>query len=299
MWWVGTTLHTALLSLDWSQTTLQPGWLVMGFGVMTGSVASGCLIYRLLLTPWGYPVTWREAFVLVTVPPIGKYLPGKALSVIGQAMLAKSFGIPLATTTTAALLFISLGLASGLCLGVIFWNQTTPWLQNGGVWIVAGGGLLILLHPYWYRQAINGLLQRLGREPLQANLTWAGNVHLFLLLTLTNLLYIGGAVVASLGISNLNLELLPVAIGASCLANVAGFLAFFAPAGLGVREGVLLAALTPFMDPGGAALFALSTRLIQTAADLLFALMGWSLFLWGNRRGGIIKRRDLFRDQSN
>ena len=56
---------------------------------------------------------------------------------------------------------------------------------------------------------------------------------------------------------------------ASCGAYLAGFLALFAPGGLGVREGVLAVLLAPFMGPGIPAAVAVLSRLWMTIVELL------------------------------
>ncbi|GAA1762209.1 lysylphosphatidylglycerol synthase domain-containing protein [Streptomonospora arabica] len=64
---------------------------------------------------------------------------------------------------------------------------------------------------------------------------------------------------------------LPTAAGAYALAWTLGVLVVFAPAGLGVRELVLVVGLAPVLDTGSALVVAALSRLIMTAADLLWA----------------------------
>src|SRR5690606_40874765 len=63
----------------------------------------------------------------------------------------------------------------------------------------------------------------------------------------------------------------PLAAGAYALAWTLGVLFVFAPAGIGVRELVLTAALSPVLSPGAALLVAALSRLVMTAADVLCA----------------------------
>ena len=51
-------------------------------------------------------------------------------------------------------------------------------------------------------------------------------------------------------------------------------LALFAPAGLGVREGVLLVILDRMIDPSHAAVAVLVSRLLQSLAEILMAGIG-------------------------
>ena len=49
----------------------------------------------------------------------------------------------------------------------------------------------------------------------------------------------------------------------------------FAPAGLGVREGILLAVLTPAISGGPAALLVVLSRLLDTLLDVVLAGAGY------------------------
>ena len=67
----------------------------------------------------------------------------------------------------------------------------------------------------------------------------------------------------------------PTLIASFALAQVTGLLAVFAPAGLGVRENVLLFGLSPIVGAGPAIVVTLSCRLWQTALELIMAALGW------------------------
>ena len=69
-----------------------------------------------------------------------------------------------------------------------------------------------------------------------------------------------------------------VCTAASGLAGSLGFLAVFAPGGLGVREGILFVILGRFLRPGDAAVVVIVARLVLTAVELIMA--GAGLILW-------------------
>ena len=73
----------------------------------------------------------------------------------------------------------------------------------------------------------------------------------------------------------------PVA-GIFSLAWAAGFVAVFSPAGLGVREGVLLAGMSAYGSPSLVAALVVVHRLLYVAADGVCALCAW-LFFRGRR----------------
>jgi glycosyltransferase 2 family protein len=60
----------------------------------------------------------------------------------------------------------------------------------------------------------------------------------------------------------------PLAAAAYAAAYAAGFLSLLTPAGLGVREGVLVVALAPVLPAGPALVVALLSRLWMMLAEL-------------------------------
>jgi uncharacterized membrane protein YbhN (UPF0104 family) len=64
---------------------------------------------------------------------------------------------------------------------------------------------------------------------------------------------------------------LALALPAVALAMTIGFLVVVSPSGIGVREAVLVAALTPVLDPASALGVALVLRVVFTLADLIAA----------------------------
>jgi len=68
-----------------------------------------------------------------------------------------------------------------------------------------------------------------------------------------------------------------VAISVSAVAWVAGFVTLVSPGGIGVREAVLLAGLTPAYGPGVALAAAVSYRVVTSLGDGLAFLLGFLL----------------------
>jgi hypothetical protein len=61
-------------------------------------------------------------------------------------------------------------------------------------------------------------------------------------------------------------------IGVYCLAYIAGFLVPFAPAGLGVREGVLALGMAAYLTPEMALLLAALNRGVYLLAEIILVI---------------------------
>ena len=70
---------------------------------------------------------------------------------------------------------------------------------------------------------------------------------------------------------------LPMAIGAFTLAYILGWLALFAPGGVGVRELVLVGMLAPTLGTGGALAVTVASRVLLTVLEAAAALVAFPL----------------------
>jgi uncharacterized membrane protein YbhN (UPF0104 family) len=61
-------------------------------------------------------------------------------------------------------------------------------------------------------------------------------------------------------------------VGVNAIAMIAGFLALFSPGGIGIREGVMVALLTPSLGLSQAMILSITMRLVMVAADLLIGI---------------------------
>ena len=98
---------------------------------------------------------------------------------------------------------------------------------------------------------------------------------------------LGFAAFASAWVHPANLGEIVTLMAAFLIAGVAGLLAVFAPAGLGVREAVLAALLAPTLGSANAIAVALGARLWLLVCELA----AWALWFLASRRHALRKRR--------
>lgn len=77
--------------------------------------------------------------------------------------------------------------------------------------------------------------------------------------------------------------------GAFAIAGLIGFVALFAPAGIGVREGILIFILTFIFPAAIATLISLISRIWMTICELLLLGIVFSLTYTKNRKGKIVQ----------
>jgi glycosyltransferase 2 family protein len=254
----------------------SPPALVAAIGVTVLGLALTAVLWRRLLARCGSPLPERDASGIFLVGQLGKYIPGTVWTFAAQAQLARRSGVPARHSVAASGVFLLLHTATGAVLGAaavavgVLEADGPRWLWALG----ALGALAGLLPPVVSRIAavVNGsavplALRDVGYAVLVMAGVWTAYGVGVLLLLLP-----GPAGPADL----------PAVVAAFALSHVAGVLLVVAPAGLGAREGVLIALLQPVAGLDAAIAVALLARVVHTTSD--FALAGAA---WGRVRDAV------------
>lgn len=235
---------------------------------------------------------------------LGKYVPGKALSLVIRSSMLKSSGTSVPVSAISATLetlgVMGVGLAVWLALAPVtlpdeLWNSFPAWLQT-------------LRDPWWIAPAIVAIGVAIA-VPLSSKLlslvAWkmtpdefrGQNAKESLRVSPRVLLLGSTAFLATWALHGLSLGLCLRGIGVeasawqladwplwSCAvagATSVGFFALFAPGGLGIREGLLIATLQSSVGGRAAVAVAAVYRLVCFVSELLAAGL---LFATGPRQ---------------
>jgi uncharacterized membrane protein YbhN (UPF0104 family) len=229
------------------------------------------LSWRRLLTDLGSELALAPAARVYFVGQLGKYLPGSVWPVLAQMELARDHAVPRARTASAALVAIGLGLVGTLLVA----GALLPFAVRDTSWrvLVLVGLLLSLVvaSPPVLNRILALGLRILRRPPMERPFSTRG---------LSSALgyAVGSWVLQGLAVYVLAVSLAPdadsavpllaLSVGGYAIASAAGIVVLIAPAGLGVREPALLAALTSELNAGSALVVVLVIRLVMTVADL-------------------------------
>lgn len=234
-------------------------------GVIVGRVLLAA-ISRLALEVYGASVTVSISFWINAVSQLGKYIPGSVWHFVGRIALYRRQGVSVSAGSRVLLVENSALFVSGGFLGLVpladLFFRSRPTSGGAGIptlaLVVTAALTLWWLTVTYVPRLIARRFSDLERLP-KLQLYW---------------LCVG--LWASFGLAfwalsppeSLTVQMLPLAIGAFSLAWIAGNIAPFAPAGIGVREAVIVALLGPHLGVGVAVGMAASSRLIWTVAEL-------------------------------
>lgn len=251
--------------------------VVLAVAAVTAAVGVSVLAWRALLAGLGAPLPLRAATRIFFVGQLGKYLPGSVWPVLAQMELSRDHGVSRVQAATASLVLLGLAVPSGGLVAAATLPVSSPSALDEYGWVLLVVPVtLVVLHPAVLGALLDRVLALLRRPPLPQRLalpavaTAAG-------WTIAGYLAYGVGVwllARDLDAGGGAGRLLLLSLGGYALAWTAGFLVIVVPAGAGVREAVLVLALSPVLSVGAATLLALIARLLATVADLIWAGVG-------------------------
>ncbi|HEX3005287.1 MAG TPA: lysylphosphatidylglycerol synthase domain-containing protein [Angustibacter sp.] len=268
---------------SWDEVSAELARVSAGALVTSSALALLALVltlvgWRALLADLGSPLGWGPASGVLFIGQLGKYLPGTVWTVVVQTEVASAVGVPRKRTAVVGLLSMGLSALAGLGVGVF---ALPALLSSGGeswyllVLLVVPVGAVVL-HPRVLNALVGRALRVVKRAPLDDRLsgraiavTMAAYVAAWLCLGLHV-----WVLVHDLGADGVG-ALVPAVLGYALAASL-GMVAVLLPAGIGLREAVLLLLLSGSLSrPGAAAAVVLLSRFIVTASDVVAAAAAW------------------------
>lgn len=286
---------------NWDQVRGDIGRI--GGGPLTAALALSLLSpfltvlgWRVLLADVGTRLHLAPASGVFFVGQLGKYLPGSVWSVLVQAEMAARLGVPRSRTAVVGLLTMALSALTGMIVGLPALPALVTRSETGVPWwalLVAIAVLLVLLWPPLVNRAVRTLLRRLRRAPLEHDLSTAAvllSATWFTLSWLTGGLAVWAMARALAPAGADESHLLLMAVSGYLLAAGIGMLSIVVPAGVGVRDGVLVLLLATAMPVAAAGAVVVVARFLTVVADVAWAGAGW---LWGRAHHLLPRAADL------
>jgi uncharacterized membrane protein YbhN (UPF0104 family) len=258
--------------------SVSVGALLGAFALAMLSLVFTLVGWRSLLADLGSPLHLAPASGVLFVGQLGKYLPGSIWTVVAQAEVAARLGVPRRRSAVAGLLSVLLSALAGLTIGVV----ALPGLLDAGGsrWYLL---LLLLLpigaaglHPRVLGPVIRLAFRLVRREPPEKDLSGRA-------IAVTAAAFVAAwaclgaqvwVLVVDLG-GDPSDAVVPSVFGYALAASV-GMLAVFLPAGVVLREVVLVLLLEPVMGRTAATAAVILSRFVVTVSDVVAAVLGWS-----------------------
>jgi hypothetical protein len=269
---------------------LSPARMAAAFAVMLPAyllaVPLAALMWRRLLRAVDVAFTPAWAYGIVAFTQFGKYLPGNVAHHVGRVVVARPVGGDLPRLSLSVVYENLLNALAAAHLTVVLlvlrpvpaleqWLPSAwrPWLFLAAT-VGAVAGLLLLRHLVSWVQRLRGAPGMPGRGITPD----AGTLLACYCIALCSFLVVG------LGFTTMAPVIAPgvgfpylALCGAFAAAWVIGLLVPGAPAGLGVREGVLFALVGDVMPAADAVVMIALLRAVTTLGDLIHFAAGGAL----------------------
>ncbi|MGC4030510.1 MAG: hypothetical protein QM754_02010 [Tepidisphaeraceae bacterium] len=255
---------------------------LIGAAVMLMSVAVvQAISYRTLLGAYAGAPAWRAMPTIGWVPPMGKYIPGGA--VVAAVAMLRRLKIPVPVAVAVVLVQDGLCQLAGMIFStpLLWWqpvSERVPWAKYAAAPLILAAA--VCLWPKVFAFLVNTLLRLIRRPPLPRTPPMAK--YIVPLACAFGQWVLHGAALGFIVQSVTGQSPWPhflLLMSFAALSQTIGYFVIFAPGGLGPREVILLACLTPLLDRLGglgplAAVIVPIRAVAQVFVDLLMGSIG-------------------------
>jgi uncharacterized membrane protein YbhN (UPF0104 family) len=235
----------------------------------------------------GVRLTFRQTFSIVCPSQLGKYVPGKVLLPGNYYLLSRKAGVDVREIGGSFLISTALWIVTAVLCSLSSVSLLSPTLRFGTLLLPVL--LLVAIHPRvlsWVFGLLGRALRKVGKsataDRLGESLSLPYSFYLKILaMYLVAWLLVGVQVFCLIAaLQPVGAEAFPISLAAGSIGTVIGFVALFAPGGLGIREGLGAVILAQITTPESALFVLVLLRLMTVIADLSFGGLG----LWLGRQ---------------
>lgn len=267
-----------LKSLQWS----QGDWVLLLLSALLWFVivSLGGVVWHTLLRGVGHPLALSRCLTIYLLAQFAKYLPGNVAHHIGRVVMARRAGVP--GTITIQTMLVEMAWSASIAAGIALVGVYTLMGEeaSGALSVLTLAALLCvsLFLPSAFVWSINHLapklLSRLThgvslRVPGVRTMVKASLLFLLSFLTVGLLLDVHARFIFDVSESRLLVLTTIFAV-----VWIAGYITPGAPAGLGVREAMMVSLVSPIYGPAVALGLGLTLRVATTLGDGFAFLTG-------------------------
>jgi hypothetical protein len=259
----------------------RPVWTALASSCVMVLLTYAMLIetWRIVLVGWGHHLPYWEAARIWTISNLGKYIPGKVWALSAMAVMSEARGVSPVVAAAASLLITVINTVVGFVVVAATGARVLDFPPAAIVAIAVAGMAVVLVPPALPKLGeIAG--RALGREVTIPHLAYPAVVAAAFA---TAAAWVGYGIAFRLfvaGVLGVAPGSIPLYTALFAGSYLVGFLALFAPGGVGVREAVMAAGLERAGFPTGPAyLVVVASRLWLTVLEVVPAVLflghGW------------------------
>lgn len=277
---------------------IQPrwGWLLASGVLFLTAHAVLVQTWRATLGVWEARLGFVDAARIWSVSNLGKYLPGKVWQIGAMGAMARQSGVSPVAATGSAILGALVSVVAGFIVTLASGRALLERASGGRgelVLLLIALALVGLAAAPWIIPRLAPLAARITGRPLTGVLPARAVVISLLGTTMGWLIYGAAFQMLVVGVLGEATGGYAEYLAAYTISYLLGYLFLVAPAGLGVREGVMITALTyaGLASAPQASLIALVSRLWLTLLEVTPGVLFWAFA--GSRRPPTLDTSDV------
>jgi hypothetical protein len=264
----------SVILIDWWK---NPGFLSIHLFFLILTFIFFVIGWNELLRMTGNYVGIKVAGFTWLTSNIGKYLPGKVFMVAGRIALLNRFGLR-KTIAAGNIVWehVILILAAMPYSLFVLLNYTSgfPFKIIASTICVLILVLLIAFNPIIIQRLINLFLRIFKKPPLELVLKRKAILYLFVFYLIVWIVYGLSGVTLAYAIGIEDKVPLSLLFNIYIFAWLIGFISMITPGGLGIREGVLILMINPYISMSELMVFAILARMTWTITELAGVIIG-------------------------
>jgi glycosyltransferase 2 family protein len=281
---VGRVLLADLRQLRAQPVAVSPTWWLIALSGALFLTAHGVLVqtWRTVLGSWHATLPFWTAARIWSVSSLGRYLPGKIWQIGAMGAMARDVGVSPVAASGSAILGTLVNLVAGFAVALIGGRALLDRSSGeagtrAASVLVAVATAALLLAPVLLPRFTPWLGRRVGR-PVDVRLPARAVVAALVGNLVAWLLYGAAFQLFMLGLLGTAAGGYPEYLAAYTISYLVGYLALFAPAGIGAREGAMVTVLAyaGLATRPEAALAALASRVWLTLLEVVPGFLFWA-----------------------
>jgi len=270
-YFLGKTLCQNWRQIDFRQLHLNIVLLITSIFFLWVHFLSSVLGWKLILDKLDVSLPFLKGIKIMFYSQLGKYLPGKIWTFAGRMYFCQKINIPNSKTFVSMVLELALTIISGILIFLISFLFSSRFKMDINPFLLVAVAVLILMmiHPKILVRIINFFLRWLKEKPIKIDLNFS---QIFVLTAYYCIIWFCFGIAFYFLINSVTFIIpskIPILTGSFAISSTIGIMALFAPAGLGVREGILAFLLNNFFPISLAILLSLLSRLWVSIGELV------------------------------
>ena len=272
-YFLGRALYRNWGQIDFEQLHFNVPLLIVSVFFLFGFFLMFAFGWKSIFKGIGVSLPFFKGLKIIFYSQLGKYLPGKIWTWAGRIYFCQELGVPVSKTFLSMVLEFALATISGILIFLVAFLISPRFKININPFLLIIVVIIsfIAIHPKVLTKIINFFLCLLKKEPIRIDLNFS---QICSIMGCYFIIWFCFGIAFYFLINSVTFitpSKIPIITGSFAVSSTIGVIALFAPAGLGVREGILTLLLSNFFPLSLAILLSFLCRIWVSVGELFMA----------------------------